>query len=119
VESVGGRDVEHTQVDCRIFMPRKSDVPDLAGLLGFQHHFKRPSRSEESIGVFHPDVFMILNQIHVVDLQPFQQLIDLFPYLHSRLSAARYDDLRLFGRLRTFVVRPRYRDETLQSSHDL
>src|ERR1039457_3999760 len=77
METVRGRDFEHSQMHRRILMPGEADVPNLPRLFRIHQGFERPAGGEEAVGILHPDVLVILNQVNVIRLQSPQRFIDL------------------------------------------
>jgi hypothetical protein len=58
-------------------MPRKADKPDFPGLLRGHHGLKGTIPREETIWIFHADVFVALDQVDMIGLEPPQGFIDL------------------------------------------
>src|SRR5947207_12213243 len=55
--------VQHSNVNCRVFMPGEAYVTNLAGFLGGHDGLVGTARREIAIRVLHPDVFVELNQV--------------------------------------------------------
>src|ERR1022692_1300604 len=77
METVRGRDFEHSQMHRRILVPGEADVSNFPRLFRIHQGFQRPAGSEEAVGIFHPDVLVKLNQVDVIRLQSPQRFIDL------------------------------------------
>src|ERR1039458_1907418 len=77
METVRGRNFEHSQMHRRILVPGEADVPNLPRLFRIHQGFERPAGGEEAVGILHPDVLVILNQVNVIRLQSPQRFIDL------------------------------------------
>jgi len=71
------RHFQHTQVHARVFVAGKSHVTNFAFLLCFGHCFVRPAVRKKTIGIFQPNILMKLPEIHMIDLQALQRLIEL------------------------------------------
>src|ERR1035441_3669998 len=69
METVRGRDFEHSQMHRRILVPGEADVANLPRLFRIHQRFERPAGGEEAVGIFHPDVLVKLNQVDVIRLQ--------------------------------------------------
>ena len=77
METVRGRDFEHSQMHRRILVPGEADVANLPRLFRIHQGFERPAGGEEAVGILHPDVLVKLNQVDVIRLQSSQRFIDL------------------------------------------
>src|SRR5664279_4337384 len=77
METVRGRNFEHSQMHRRILVPGEADVPNLPRLFRIHQGFERPAGFEEAVGILHPDVLVKLNQVDVIRLQSSQRFIDL------------------------------------------
>src|SRR5260370_6709023 len=63
MELMLGCDVEHTQVNGRVLMAGEADVTDLAGFLRSHHGFVCAAGREVSVGIFHPEMLVELNEV--------------------------------------------------------
>src|ERR1700722_4768231 len=70
-------DFEHPQMDRGIFVSGEPDVTNLTGLLSRHQCFKRPVFREEAVGIFHTNVLVKLEQIHVVCMESAERLVEL------------------------------------------
>src|ERR1019366_1228197 len=68
METVRGRNFEHSQMHRRILMPGEADVPNLPRLFRIHQGFERSAGGEEAVGILHPDVLVKLNQVDVIRL---------------------------------------------------
>src|ERR1019366_7925870 len=67
----------HIQMDMRIRGPRKSDAANLARLSRRHHRFMSPAFRKNTIRIVEADDLMMLHQIDMIGLQPFQASLDL------------------------------------------
>ena len=58
METVRGRDFEHSQMHRRILVPGEADVPNLPRLFRIHQGFERPAGGEEAVGILHPDILV-------------------------------------------------------------
>jgi hypothetical protein len=72
-----GGDLQHVKVDVRIFVPGESDEASFACFSGFEQRFLGPALVKNAIWVVKANDFMMLDQIHVIDLQASQGLVQL------------------------------------------
>ncbi len=63
-------------MNLRIFVAGEADVTHLAGLLRRQHRRHRAVR-KNAVGVFQPDDFVELHQVHMVGLKTLERFINL------------------------------------------
>src|SRR5882672_3798217 len=76
-ELVGGREIQHSEMNEWILMASKTDETDLPCFPGFHQGFHRAAGCKDSVRVFQSDDFMELHQVDVISLQPPQGFFDL------------------------------------------
>src|ERR1700722_19522353 len=69
-------DFEHPQMDRGIFVSGEPDVTNLTCLLSRHQCFQRSVFREEAVGIFHTNVLVKLEQIHVVCLESAERLVE-------------------------------------------
>ncbi len=77
VESVPVGDLEHVEVNARVLVPCEPDESHLARLLRLHHRFHRAALGEDPVGIIESNDLVMLQQVQVIHLQPFQRLVDL------------------------------------------
>src|SRR3989454_8769359 len=76
-EFVRRSDLQHPQMNERVFMSSKSDVTDLPGSLRFYHGLNCTTGCEDPVRVFQSNNLMELHQINAIRVQPLQRFVDL------------------------------------------
>src|SRR5437879_10120787 len=70
-------DIQHAQVNERIFVTRETYVTDFAGLFRLLHGFYCAAWGEDAVRVFSADDFVELHEVHMIRLQTFERFVDL------------------------------------------
>ena len=75
-EVVLARQLEHAEVDDRVFVTREADEAAFARLLRFLQSFDGTARIESAVGVFQPDAFVELPEVEVVGLEALKGIVE-------------------------------------------
>ena len=77
-------------MNVRVFVAGETDIAELARIASLEESFHGAPGSEDAVSVFEADDFMMLKQIHVIDAEPLEGLIDLtggLPFLFCHLPS--------------------------------
>jgi hypothetical protein len=77
VKSLFAGPVEHAEVNGRVLMAGETDEAKLAGFFGVEKCFEGAARCKETVGIFHADHFVELEQIDMIGLKAPQGFVDL------------------------------------------
>jgi hypothetical protein len=78
LEMMAGGRFQHVEVNVGVFMSRKTNESQLAGLFGFEESFDCTVGRKNPVRVFESNDFVELHQVDVVGLEASQRLVDLF-----------------------------------------
>ena len=76
-ERVLGGDFQHPQMHERVFVAREANEADFARLLCGLCRFECAAQRKHTVGVFHPQYFVELQQVEMIGLQSFEGLFNL------------------------------------------
>jgi hypothetical protein len=68
---------KHAEMDGGILVAREADVADFAGLACVGERFQSATGRKETIGIFHADDFVELEQVEVAGLQALEGFVKL------------------------------------------